>query len=296
MGANRWTLVLAAGSGKRVESLTLEQGRPVPKQYFRPDPRGTLLHQTLERATTLTPRERTVVIVAEDHAELWKRELADWPARNVVVQPSNRGTLAGVALPLLRIAEQDPDAVVTFMPSDHHIGNVDAFVDSVDNVFRVAESRSVRAALLGILADADEDGYGWIVPGVATCERSMGVDRFVEKPEAALRRTLFTNGALINSFVVGFRLRSMLATLQLEASEVLDPLRDAKLGCIRRAYASLPERDFSRDVLERLDACRVVVGADLDWSDLGTVPRLRAHLEAFGNAPRGVTAAAVAEG
>jgi mannose-1-phosphate guanylyltransferase len=103
-----WSIALAAGAGKRLMSVT----GGIPKQFWRPAGGASLLEHTLDRLYPITGPSRTVTIVDEPHrafvAALDRRR----PLGQVVYQPQDRGTVAGVLLPLLRVLTDAPDAIV----------------------------------------------------------------------------------------------------------------------------------------------------------------------------------------
>ena len=63
MAPQTWTVVLAAGSGRRLASLT----GGVPKQFWSPDGQPSLLAQTLARLAPLAPPSRIVIVVDQTH-------------------------------------------------------------------------------------------------------------------------------------------------------------------------------------------------------------------------------------
>ncbi|MES1205892.1 MAG: NTP transferase domain-containing protein, partial [Pseudomonadota bacterium] len=66
-----WAIVLAAGEGSRLASVTrLLHGRDVPKQFAELDGERTLLQRTMDRVGQLVPPSRTVVVIAEEWREL----------------------------------------------------------------------------------------------------------------------------------------------------------------------------------------------------------------------------------
>src|SRR5262245_31154240 len=105
-----WAIVLAAGEGKRLRELTMRGGIDTPKQFCSLRGGRSLLGDALARAARIAPRKRMLVVVAAEHRRFWERELADLPRENVIVQPANRGTAAGVLLPALTVLERDPEA------------------------------------------------------------------------------------------------------------------------------------------------------------------------------------------
>src|SRR5512147_1706981 len=117
-----WAIVLAAGDGSRLRSLTTTAvGVAVPKQFCSLRGGPSLLHDAVRRAESIAPAERICTIVAKQHSRWWEDVLKLLPERNVIVQPDNRGTGVGILLPLLRIMMRDPDARVVLLPSDHHV-------------------------------------------------------------------------------------------------------------------------------------------------------------------------------
>lgn len=104
MQQNTWALVLAAGEGSRLRSLTTAaDGTAVPKQFCSLLGGPSLLQEALHRAQSIAPRERICTVVAEHHRRWWQRALWSVPAANVIAQPANRGTAIGILLPVLHI-------------------------------------------------------------------------------------------------------------------------------------------------------------------------------------------------
>jgi mannose-1-phosphate guanylyltransferase len=107
-----WKVVLAAGAGRRLQSVT----GCVPKQFWRRNGEASLLEQTIDRFEPLAPWSRTVVIVDEGHREHIAETARLYPVGTVVVQPQDRGTAAGVLLALTPVLEIRPQAIVIVTP------------------------------------------------------------------------------------------------------------------------------------------------------------------------------------
>ena len=106
---NTWAIVLAAGDGTRLSSLTVNsRGECIPKQYCSLDGHGSLLKQALARASRVAAPGRVCAIVAEQHRPHWRGSPWPLPLGNVIVQPANRGTANGVLLALLCVLRRDP--------------------------------------------------------------------------------------------------------------------------------------------------------------------------------------------
>jgi mannose-1-phosphate guanylyltransferase len=279
-----WALALAAGSGTRLSGLTrLGNGPSVPKQFCSLAGGPSLLQDALSRAARIVPPERTIAVVASEHRLWWRDELAALPEENVIAQPLNRGTAAGVLLPLLEILRRDPDATVVMLPSDHFVADETvmelAIRRGLDEVRRDPEG----IVLLGIEPDSPDSEYGWIVPGGEATDGSFRVRAFVEKPRADFAAELMERGGVWNSFLLvakGPALKALylrrrpsllhaLAFAPRRADGSLDP------AALARLYASIPSADFSRELLQGSEErLRLVTVPFCGWSDLGTPDRL----------------------
>ena len=131
-GKRLWAVVLAAGKGTRLGSVTRALcGRELPKQFVALTTQRTLLQETVERIAPLVPHERTVVVVSDRYAEIARAQLAFYPGVEIVVQPSDRGTGPGVMLGLAHVLARAPEADVAVFPSDHHIERPEALLNAV---------------------------------------------------------------------------------------------------------------------------------------------------------------------
>lgn len=286
-GGDRWALVLAAGSGSRLRTLTGNGGgTAVPKQYCSLAGGPSLVRETLARARRIAPPDRVVVVVAEEHAVWWRPALADLPESNIVVQPLNRGTAAGILLPLLTILDRDPRATVAVLPSDHHVADEETLARSLRTALDVAERDGERIVLLGIEPEATDSDYGWIVPGERARDGIAAVRTFVEKPRPELAVELLRRGGLWNSFLFaasGSALRALFLRRRpsLLGALVIAPRgnwRDAESRrTLARIYSDLPISDFSRELLQGTeDRLALLPVPDCGWSDLGTPARVSA--------------------
>ena len=281
--SNVWVAVLAAGDGKRVRSFTLDhEGVSIPKQFWRFDGRRSLLRAALRRAQGLAPAARLVPVVAAQHRLWWERELRGVRRENVLVQPENRGTAAGILWPVLHIFRSDPEARILVLPTDHAVRDEKALAGALKLGVEALECEPQCLVLLGITPDSADPEYGWILPGRTETNRLEPVQAFVEKPSAAAARGLLEGGALWNSFMFAATARTLLemfaACEPALLGAFLDVLADAPVvseDLMRGLYELVPVRDFSRDVLQRsTPRLRVLAVPACGWLDVGSPARL----------------------
>lgn len=274
-----WALVLAGGKGSRLQCLTRNvHGVMVPKQYCSLQGGASLLQEALQRAGMVATMQRVCTVVAAQHRQWWTSMLVGvLRARNIIVQPQNRGTAHGILLSLLRIADMDPDATVVLLPADHHLRNEEILSKSLREAADLASMRPDAIYLLGIEANEPDAEMGYILPA-SRVHGPAGVAQFIEKPTPARARALIDQGALWNSFIMAGSLRALLKLFDdrfVTAREAMT-LDGARLD---EAYQHLPCVDFSREVLEGNESALSVLPVPYcGWSDLGTASRVESTL------------------
>jgi mannose-1-phosphate guanylyltransferase len=280
MTSHIWTIVLAAGAGRRLAGVT----GGVPKQFFRPSAGESLLGMTLARMAPLSVAERTVIIVDESH-----RPLLDGcevpPGMRVLFQPADRGTATGVLMALMPVLAEAPDDVVVLTPSDHAVADSDAFRCGLQEAIRFADLEGA-VTLFGVDSSEASPDLGWIIPDSRNSALAH-VAAFVEKPDRDHAERLHKQGAVWNTMVVVARasaLRSLYEHHLPLLAQVFDSaLRlegdEARGRFLAQTYPTLPPRDFSRDLLEQARSLFVYTWpASIGWSDLGTPERLNQWL------------------
>ena len=292
--SNTWALVLAAGEGSRLRSLTTaESGTIVPKQFCSLYEGPSLLHEALCRARAVTTESRTCVVVAEQHRRWWEGPLWSLAPDNVIVQAENLGTGLGILLPLLHILHLDPQAQLVLLPSDHYVRYEAVLTVALEGALGRIARQAQETVLLGVQPEELDPDLGYVVPGSRDGEGAFRVDRFVEKPSLAMANELIRSGALWNTFIVVSRGCALLDLFRERFPEIVRVMfaafeSDRSSGpegtAMAELYENLPVIDFSRDILaEQLSQLRVLPVPPCGWSDLGTPKRVS---DALRRAPR----------
>jgi mannose-1-phosphate guanylyltransferase len=278
---NTWAVVLAAGDGTRLSTLTTDSdGNPVPKQFCSLNGGGSLLHEALQRATRVVPRDRVCAIVADQHRPYWRMDLCALPAGNVIVQPSNRGTAHGVLLAVLSILERDPFARIVFLPADHYVADESALAGSLRKTAALLNRDTQGLVLVGIEPEEPDPELGYIVPGQMLRDGSYAVEQFVEKPQPRVASELLSSGALWNSFIFAANGASLLGLLRQRIASSVEDIetalaRDDRSHALAQAYEQLDSVDFSRAIMQGAEkSLRVIAAPQCGWTDLGTPKRV----------------------
>ena len=276
----KWAIVLAGGGGTRLASLTTRGGVAVPKQFCTVNGGPTLLQLALRRAERTAGRGRVSVVVAPEHRPWWEEDLRRTAGASVVVQPHNRGTAAGVLLPLTAVCGQDRNTTLFILPSDHWVADETILSREIERAGRAVDAEPDTVALLGIEPDAPDPGYGWILPGPSTAPGVFRVKTFVEKPAPRTALDLLAAGAVWNSFLIVARARTLCALYEKRLPALWHSMRAALDAGAHAMYADLPSHDFSRDILVGAEPfLRLLRVPECGWTDLGTPERVAALVE-----------------
>jgi len=278
---NTWAVVLAAGDGTRLATLTMDStGNAVPKQFCSLDGGRSLLQEAVLRAERVVHADRICVMVSEHHHRYWTQMRCSVPESNIIVQPANRGTAHGILLAVLSILARDPFARIVFLPSDHHVRDESTLAAALRSAVARVARQTRGVALVGIEPDEPDPELGYILPGRKRPDGSYSVLRFVEKPHQELANELLAAGALWNSFMFAADGSSLLTLFcrrtphSLEAMVNAHGQKDAAQA-LRELYRELPSIDFSRAIVQGLEKLlTVIVAPSCGWSDLGTPERV----------------------
>ena len=282
MSAEVWTIVLAAGAGRRLAGVT----GGTPKQFWKPA--GTslsLLEATLSRMYDVTAPERTVVVVDRVHRAHVEALFGAAPAESIIYQPENRGTAAGVLLPLVSVLERARDAIVVITPCDHAFDDEDEFRTGIARAISHVQRTDAEIVLFGVEPSSIRTDFGWITPDADLLfpdEPFQIVDGFVEKPGLAEAFHLFGAGGVWNTMVLVARGSALLDRFKQQLPFLADVLTtamtlesEARASFLRDWYPELPRQDFSRDLLTTSRPLSLYTWpVDAGWSDLGTPERL----------------------
>ncbi len=283
-------VILCGGSGTRLWPRS-RAARPKP---FLP----LLGDQTLfEAALARCPHDKgfaaPIVVTGAQHLPLVEAQLGMVPGAEVIVEPSQRNTAAAIALAACRLPD---DAVMLVCPSDHYIGNAEAFAAAAMAAVELACEDWLVS--FGIEATRPETGFGYLRQGEPIGELGYQTAQFVEKPDLERARLFLADGGYAwNGGIFAFRVGRFMEELEAHRPQIAAAVRNAvALGHAEggrfhpdaQAFGHADSVSVDYAVMENTQRA-AMVPVDMDWSDIGNWEALHDALDrdVDGNTVRG---------
>jgi len=233
----------------------------------------SLFQETLLRVAPLVEGGGMLVVVGGVlHRDLINEQLAEAGlSAQVLLEPEPRDSAAAIAAAALWVNRRDPDGVMAYVASDHHIPDHRAFRASI--ISGVQAAMDGRIVTMGVRPTEPSSAYGYIRPAGAGVSPVVS---FVEKPDRALAVEYIDAGYLWNSgnFIVSAK--TMITELQAYAPGVENAV-EASLGVggdrksiivLGREFQTAPRISIDYAVMEKTQRASVLP-VDFSWSDLG---------------------------
>jgi len=236
-----------------------------------------------------------MIVTNKDHLFLTKDvlgQMADPPQTTLMLEPKGRNTGPAIALAALQCIRQfSGDTVMLVLSADHLVPDVEAFVASAQQAFRLA----TRGALVvfGISPTSPDTGFGYVEVAQVSRE-TQPVKRFVEKPDLQTAQEYLATGRYYwNSGMFCFTADAIVAAFEKYAPELLAAARrtlesakedGSTMQFNLHSFGLQPDISIDYAVMEAADNVHVVP-AKFSWSDVGSWPAVaKAHTpDASGN-------------
>lgn len=288
----RVALIMAGGAGERFWPLSR---RTRPKQLLKlVSEDKTMLEDAIERITPLIPKKDIYIITSELLTPVMRNMLNDFPPENIIPEPFKRNTAPclalGVACVLAKHNLPASEISIAVLTADQHIYPNDAFLQTVDEAMRFAESSDIIVTI-GINPTRPETGYGYIELGEKqpNWENIYEVLSFREKPNIEAAKYYIEQGNFLwNSGMFFFRastfeteLAKYLPEVGLKISEMKNKLvesistpKDTFKEEIGDIFEQFPNISIDYGLMEKTHSV-AVARALFNWDDVGALDALR---------------------
>ena len=275
-------VILCGGSGTRLWPLSRES---LPKQFVPLIDGKSLLSLTIDRVKQLG----SPIFVTNEEHRFFVQDLLGQESNfsgsdnaSILLEPAGRNTAAAMAGTAL-IPSIAPSDLLLFLPSDHFVPDVDAFITTIQSGIAAAQSGYI--VTFGVQPSFPSAAYGYIQQGgelydlTTSGSSAYAVERFVEKPPLAKAQEMLLSGKYLwNAGIFLCHASVLIDALSKHAPDILKTCQDAM-------KTSVVDGDFIRPDKQSFLACRsesvdyavmehfekvAVVPFSGAWSDVGS--------------------------
>jgi mannose-1-phosphate guanylyltransferase len=256
MNKHHYVAIMAGGIGSRFWPMSRTAH---PKQFL--DILGTgktLIQETYDRYSKLVPAENIYIITSKEYVNTVKQQLRLLPEENILAEPSRKNTAPCIAYIAFKLYQKDPEALMIAAPSDNHITDEAAFIQTAKKAFDFVESINALVTI-GIKPTFPNTGYGYIQhEGPEVAPGVHEVKTFTEKPNRELAETFVASGDFLwNAGIFTWKVKNVLAAFEKfvpEIYEVFAAEKDKYHTAIGVEPVQQRERYVRRILAERRDA------------------------------------------
>lgn len=267
-------VILCGGIGTRLWPLSREQQ---PKQFQPINADGITFFQATVQRHAGRVFGKPVVLVNNRHMSTVNRQMRALMTEAMVIgEPVSRNTGPALLAASLYLYDENPDAVLLALPSDH-------VIDGDLEPSMVAALPAVNDGLIvtfGIAPRYPESGYGYIIDGgpYFGYEGVRKAARFVEKPVVQVAEALIAEGgAYWASGISLFRADTLIEEYRRIAPDTLRAVQEAKRLAERSgsgvmleatAFAQASNESTESAIFEHTELM-TLFPAEVQWDDVG---------------------------
>lgn len=271
-----YAVVLAGGSGTRFWPASRKAR---PKQFLSIQSDKTLLQQTIERVSPMIEGQNTYIVTGAAYKKEVINQLKAFkiPSSNILLEPSGKNTAPAIAWAASIIHQNNPNAVMAILPSDHLISKGRKFLNILSRAIKLA--RKDYLVTFGIVPTRPETGYGYLK--IKKEKNKKGaviiVEQFTEKPNMKRAKEFIRKKKYLwNSGMFVWKTAVILDEFEKYLPSVACVFKNnSSQRFVLSNWGKLPSISIDYGILEKSRKVAAVEAKDIGWSDLGSWESLK---------------------
>lgn len=275
---HRYAVIVAGGSGTRLWPIS-RRNLPKQMQSFVTD--KTLIDETVSRLEGVLPIENIYISTTENYRDNIHKLLPQIPVEHIIIEPVSRGTTAAFALFTHTIKEQDPEAIIFSLASDHAVTGIDQFHQALTQAYEYVEEHPETITLLGIKPDKPDTGLGYIKTDKILQNNPLvySVEKFVEKPSKNVAKSYVKSGEYYwSAAYYCFKAATLINAYNEADPEIMEAIGLYTETHKLSDFEKVPQKAHEIELINTSIYPLAVVPADFKWSDIGNWHTLHALL------------------
>ena len=273
-------VILCGGTGSRLWPLSR---RSFPKQFISIlDSKDSLLQSTEKRILGIKNIKNPILICNEEHRFIVADQMKEINInpKAIILEPFGKNTAPAITIAALKALEEDEEAILIILSSDHSIEDNDKFLEVINLGKEYANKGNL--VTFGIVPSFPSTGYGYIKSerefNIKKIE-GLQISEFIEKPNIKLAEEFIKDKKYTwNSGIFMFKAKKILEEINKYQPKIYS-------SCKKALGKSIKDLDFERLDLNEFKKCPnisidlavmektsigTVLPLDAGWNDIGS--------------------------
>ena len=273
-------VILCGGTGSRLWPLSR---RSFPKQFISIlDSKDSLLQSTEKRILGIKNIKNPILICNEEHRFIVADQMKEINInpKAIILEPFGKNTAPAITIAALKALEEDEEAILIILSSDHSIKNNDKFLEVINLGKEFANKGDL--VTFGIVPSFPSTGYGYIKSerefNIKQIE-GLPISEFIEKPDIKLAEEFVKDKKYTwNSGIFMFKAKKILEEINKYQPKIYS-------SCKKALDKSIKDLDFERLDLNEFKKCpNISIDlAVMEKTSIGTVLPLNAGWNDIGS-------------
>lgn len=280
-------VILAGGGGSRLWPMSRNDK---PKQFCQLISEKTMFEETLERFRDY-PLDKIYIATTKDLLEQVCKLVPEFPRKNIIIEPGRRDTGPAMGYAATFLNDLDPEEPMAFIPSDHYIGRVDRFLNSIKEAENVILETG-KMLDISIYPTSPNTALGYTKIGQKKFEKN-GIEFYEflghkEKPDFSTAKEYVEAGNYLwHANYYMWTPKKFLEAYAKYAPEISSKLKEIatfmklenKEAEIKKLYLSMDKISIDYAVTEKMDPSEVlIIQGEFEWKDIGAWDTLHENL------------------